>query len=72
MKASTNLTPSTHAATDLAIAWVLALLGLARIAIAFLRHETAGVEVGLSTFVAVFAVVEIIRIMLRRRALHRG
>lgn len=60
-----------HAATDLAIAWALLLLGLARIGIAVLRHEPGGVEVGISTLVAALAAIEIVRIAIRRRHMKR-
>jgi hypothetical protein len=60
-----------HAGTDLALAWALLLLGVARIAIAVVRREPGGVEVGLSTLVAVLSAIEIVRIGMRRRRLRR-
>ena len=70
MNAITNTdgtTPPRRSNVDRTFAWVLIVIGVGRIALALLRRETAGAEVGIATSMMVLAGYELVRIWSRNR-----
>lgn len=63
--------PRSPLTLDLVFAVVVLVVSIGRIAVAILRHEDAGAEVGIATALALLSGLELVRITFRDRS-RRG